>query len=148
MKAQVKWAFIFAALSAAFAVPATDDARAQNVAADLLPPHEVSTVIASMGMRPLSRPVWRGDRYVVFAIDRYGQEVRVVLDAHNGQVLAVRPSMRGFAQGHAVPPYGYDQGYAPPPPAGYPPATGRAPYDPRYGTPPVPPGAVPGAPPS
>jgi hypothetical protein len=155
---------IVAALSAALAVPVADGAQAQQgrpqgLAADLLPPHEVSTVIASMGMRPLSRPVWRGDRYVVFAVDRYGQEVRVVLDAHNGQVLAVRPAARGFAPGgyaerNGAPPQGYgqgygpgyDQGYAPPPPPGYPPRP--APYDPRYGaTPPPPPGAAPGAPP-
>jgi len=151
---------MLAALSVALAAPVASGAHAQGVhqgapqgmAADLLPPHEVTTVIASMGMRPLSRPIWRGDRYVVFAIDRHGQEVRVVVDAHNGQVLAVRPSNRGgFAQGGygrdaGAPPQGYDQGYAPPPPPGYP-AARQAPYDPRYGAPPVPPGTVPGAPP-
>ncbi len=147
----MKRGFMFAAVSAAIAMSAAGSAQAQQgMAADLLPPHEVATVIASMGMRPVSRPIWRGDRYVVFAIDRHGQEVRVVLDAHNGQVLAVRPSMRGYAQGGygqgaGAPPYGPDEGYAAPPPGGYPPARS---YDPRYGAPPVPPGAVPGAPPS
>jgi hypothetical protein len=158
----VKRAFILAALTAALVVPVATAAQAQGrnqgMAADLLPPHEVSTVIASMGMRPLSRPIWRGDRYVIFAVDRHGQEVRVVLDAHNGQVLAVRPAGRGFAPGgfaerNGAPPQGYgqgygqgyDQGYAPPPPPGYPPAR-QAPYDARYGaTPPPPPGAAPGA---
>lgn len=166
MEGQLKRALVFAVISAALAGPVTGRAQAQQglppgmpqgrapeMAADLLPPHEVTTVIASMGMRPLSRPIWRGDRYVVFAVDRHGQEVRVVLDAHNGQVLAVRPSSRGFAQGGygqggygqgaGAPPYGYDQGYAPPPPQGYPPAR-QAPYDQRYGaTPPPPPGAPP-----
>ncbi|MET0443902.1 MAG: hypothetical protein ABW151_04940, partial [Pseudorhodoplanes sp.] len=150
----MKQALIFAALSAVLAAPVSGSAQAQGLpqaapgmAADLLPPHEVTTVIASMGMRPLSRPIWRGDRYVVFAIDRHGQEVRVVLDAHNGQVLAVRPATRGFAQGNGARPFGGDQGYAPPPPPGYPSAR-PAPYDPRYGAPPPPPGAIPGAPPA
>lgn len=184
----MKKALLFAALSAALVVsaatiaqaqglsPAAPQARPQGLAADLLPPHEVTTVLASLGMRPLSRPIWRGDRYLVFAVDRHGREVRVVLDAHNGQVLAVRPSMRGFAQGgypqgdypygNGAPPQGNGQGYGESYGRGYgqgngqgygqgydqgyappPPPGYQRPYDPRYGaTPPPPPGAVPGAP--
>ena len=33
-------------------------------------------------------------RYIVAAVDRYGREVNVVLDAHDGQVIAVRPIAR------------------------------------------------------
>lgn len=157
MEGGLRRGFVLAILSVALVAPVIGGAKAQGLhpgfnqgmAADLLPPHEVTTVIASMGMRPLSRPIWRGDRYVVFAVDRYGQEVRVVLDARNGQVLAVRPSMRGAEQGGyppeaGGPSYGYEHGNPPPP--GYSPSR-QAPYDPRYGTPSPPPGAAPGMPP-
>ncbi len=108
-------------------------AQAQHVAADLLPSYEVATIVASMGMRPLDRPIWRHGRYTVTAIDRYGREVRVVLDARDGQVIAVRPLPRDYV---------YEPRYAPPPPA-YP---HSGPYDPRYEAPPSPPGRVPGGP--
>ena len=140
----MKRILICTALLASFAASGTKPSHAQGMAADLMPPYEISTIVTSMGLRPLGRPVWRGDRYVLFAVDRYGQQVRVVLDAQSGQVLAVRPAMRGYAQEGGVPPYGYDQGYAPP--QGYP-APRPAPYDPRYGATPPPPGAVPGRPP-
>jgi hypothetical protein len=108
----VKHTFIFAALVAA--VTATP-ARAQPVAADLLPAYEVATIVASMGMRPVGRPAWMRGRYVVAAIDRYGRQVNVVLDARDGQVLAVQP-------------LGRDRFGAPPPGYGRPP-----PYDPMDG---------------
>lgn len=121
----MKPTLILAALAAAIAaVPA----QAQPVAADLLPAYEVATIIASMGMRPVGRPAWSRGRYVVAAVDRYGREVNVVLDARDGQVLAVRPLGRNS--------FGPPPGYA-----------GRpAPYDPMDGRAP-PPAAGPGAPP-
>lgn len=136
----MKQPFIFAMLAATLVGAAP--AQAQHVAADLLPPYEVSTIVASMGMRPLDRPIWRNGRYVVNAIDRNGREVRVVLDAHDGQVIAVRPRMRDYVY---EPRYG-----APPPPPEYP--RGGGPYQPRYdqryGAPPPPPAAIPGRPPA
>jgi hypothetical protein len=104
-------------------------AQAQPVAADLLPAYEVNTIVASMGMRPVGRPAWMRGRYVVAAIDRYGRDVNVVLDARDGQVLAVRPLGRG--------------GFGPPP-LGYGPRP--APYD-RMDERMTPPAAIPGAPP-
>jgi hypothetical protein len=80
------------------------------VAADLLPAYEVNTIIASMGMRPVGRPAWMRGRYVVAAIDRHGRDVNVVLDARDGQVLAVRPLGRG---GFGPPPPGYGPRLAP-----------------------------------
>ena len=134
----MKQSFIFAAVAATLIGAAP--AQAQNVAADLLPPYEVSTIVASMGMRPLDRPIWRNGRYVVNAIDRNGREVRVVLDAHDGQVIAVRPRMRDYVY---EPRYG-----APPPPPEYPRGAPYEPrYDQRYGAPPPPPAAIPGRPP-
>jgi hypothetical protein len=122
----VKHTMILAAFAVAFAAA---PAQAQPVAADLLPAYEAATIVTSMGLRPVGRPVWRRGRYIVAAIDRYGREVNVVLDAHNGQVLAVRP-------------LGRDSFGAPPPPPGY----GRGPYDPMDGAAP-PYEAGPGAPP-
>jgi hypothetical protein len=125
----VKRFFILAAFAATLgALPA----QAQPVAADLMPAYEVTTIIASMGMRPVGRPAWMRGRYVVAAIDRHGREVNVVLDARDGQVIAVRPLGRNS--------FG-----APPPPPGYGPQP--APYDPMVGTAP-PPDAMPGAPPA
>ena len=37
----------------------------QPMAADLLPAYEVSTIVASMGLRPVGRPAWMRGRYVV-----------------------------------------------------------------------------------
>jgi hypothetical protein len=120
----VKHTLIFAAFAVAMA---GTPAKAQPMAADLLPAYEVSTIVASMGLRPVGRPAWMHGRYVVAAIDGYGREVNVVLDARDGQVLAVRPLGRGR--------------FGPPPP-GY----GRpAPYDPMDGRA-LPPGSGPGEP--
>ena len=147
----MKRSLIVAALVVSSSTGFAGGAQAQGVAADLLPPYEVSTIVTSMGMRPIGRPIWRGDRYVLLAIDRYGREVRVVLDARDGQVLAVRPLAGAYGQPQYGQPqygqqqYGYDPRYAPPPPPGYP-RGGPAPYDPRFGPAPAP-GAAPGAPP-
>lgn len=148
----VKRSFILAtlALSVSASFPAGAQAQGlnhrglnhQGLAADLMPAYEVSTIVASLGMRPLGRPAWRAGRYIVAAVDRYGREVNVVLDARDGQVIAVRPIAGGFGPQRS----GYDTGYAPPPPPGYP-GRGPAPYDPRAGAASPPPsGAVPGAP--
>jgi hypothetical protein len=119
-------------LLAAFATTlAALPAQAQPFAADLLPAYEVNTIVASMGMRPLGRPAWMRGRYVVAAIDRYGRDVNVVIDARDGQVLAVRPLGRGRfgppSPGYGPRPGPYDRmdgRGAPPPmgPGGLPPA--------------------------
>ncbi len=135
----MKRSLILAALAVSASIGLAGGAQAQGFAADLMPPYEVTTIITSMGMRPLGRPAWRAGRYIVAAVDRYGREVNVVVDARDGQVIAVRPMDAGYG---SQPQYGYDPRYAPPPPPGYP---RQAPYDPRFGPPP--PGAAPGAPP-
>lgn len=137
----MKRSFILATLAVASSIGFAGGAQAQGFAADLMPPYEVSAIITSMGMRPIGRPAWRAGRYIVAAVDRNGREVNVVLDARDGQVIAVRP-MAGYGPQQQ---YGYDPRYAPPPPPGYP-RSGPAPYDPRFG-PTQSPGATPGAPP-
>lgn len=111
--------FAAAALGLAALLPAPAAAQGE------LPPFEAVTIIRSMGMDPLGRPVRRGSAYVLRALDAYGQEVTVTLDAREGRVLSVRPAMAAAA------PYG-------PPPAAYPPAPyGNPPYaPPRYALPP------------
>src|SRR5690606_7633157 len=71
---------------------------AQTLAADIVPPYEVFTIIRSMGMRPLGRPHYRGRFYVVHAVDPRGVDVRVVVDAHAARVVSVRPLDRQAAR--------------------------------------------------
>lgn len=103
-------------------------ANAQMLAADILPPYEIATIVRSMGLNPLERPRWRHGRYVMAATDRSGREVRVVVDAYSGQVIRVVPMDVGYYDG----PRGY--GVRPDP------------YDPRYAAPPPPPRSIPNEP--
>jgi hypothetical protein len=125
-----------------------------------LPPYEIVAIVRSAGMAPLTRPVRRGQDYVVIAGTRNGGQMRVVVDAYEGDILRVTPV--AAAQPYGVPAaYPYERQYesrfdprsrlAPigpeikdPPPGTYP----RSGYGPssRYdGVPPVPPRSVPDA---
>jgi hypothetical protein len=119
-----RWLLIAAAAGFLGSTPA----NAQMLAADILPPYEVVTIVRSMGLNPLERPRWRHGRYVMAATDRSGREVRVVVDASSGQVIRVVPMDVGYYDG----PRGY--GVRPDP------------YDPRYAAPPPPPRAIPNEP--
>jgi hypothetical protein len=135
---QVRGIFIVAVLGAAFtAASLPGPAQAQPVAVDLLPSYEAATIVASMGMRPLSRPRWRHGRYVVPAVDRYGREVRVVLDGYNGRVIAIGPLDRAYAR---EPFAGEPYAAPPPPPRRFP----GPPPEERDGVRPMPPGDIPG----
>jgi hypothetical protein len=85
-----------------------------------LPPYEILTIIRSTGLDPLSQPVLRGSAYVLRAIDNSGEEVRVVVDAHQGRILSVRPvaavsTYEAPPPGYGPPPvYGPDPRYPPP----------------------------------
>lgn len=103
-------------------------ANAQMLAADILPPYEVVTIVRSMGLNPNERPRWRNGRYIMAATDRSGREVRVVVDAQSGQVIRVVPIEVGY--------YGGSRGDGVRP----------DPYDPRYGAPPPPPRPIPSQP--
>lgn len=116
-----RWLLIAGAVAFLGCAPA----KAQTLAADVLPPYEVSTIVRSMGLTPLDRPYWRNGRYLLTATDRSGREMRVVVDAYSGQVIRVRPMDVGYYDG----PRGY--GVRPDP------------YDPRYAAPPPPPRAIP-----
>jgi hypothetical protein len=103
--------YVLAAAGLVFAMPA--QARGP------LPPYEIATIIHSTGLTPTSRPMLRGLTYVVGAIDGHGRDVRVVVDAQRGLILAVRPVMPAVVRYEApVTPYGrprYDSGYVPDP---------------------------------
>jgi hypothetical protein len=93
----------------------------------VLPAYEVVTIIRSMGLDPLDRPMRRGPNYVLRAVDNYGEEVSVTVDALRGRVLSVRPVVPVAAPygprpptydpapRYAAPPYyGPPRPYAPP----------------------------------
>lgn len=88
-----------ACLAAAAATPAVSAAGAasnqisvvpvQYVAPAELPPHDVRAILYSMGLRPIGRPLLWGGYYLVRAIDRHGEFVRVVIDARRGRVVSL-----------------------------------------------------------
>jgi hypothetical protein len=92
----------------------------------LLPPTEVYTVLRENGFSPLGVPRLRGLFYSIAAIDRRGNDGRLVIDARNGQIVRFLPAYRdSFYEGPPVVPY--------------------APLSPlsRYDGPPRPPASVP-----
>jgi hypothetical protein len=70
--------------------------RAMDVPPGTMPAFEAVTITRSMGLDPLGGPVWRNGRYVLRATDRDGRELRVVLDAGTGHVIAVRPVLTNY----------------------------------------------------
>lgn len=125
-------------------------------AAAVLPPFEVITIVRSLGLDPLGRPVRQGGTYVLRALDDFDREMRVVVDARSGRVLSAVPVVSSSAwrrgrdgwldeDARLVPPRGVPGGRrtvprpfdddddddfaATPPPASAPPAVIRAPRD-------------------
>jgi hypothetical protein len=81
---------------------------APGVPLQALPPHDILTRVRSGAFDPVGRPVRRGSRYEVAAVDPYELDVRLTVDAQTGEILAVRhdseigrmppPAMRSYAQ--------------------------------------------------
>jgi hypothetical protein len=72
----------------------------------LLPPQEVYAVLRDNGFSPLGIPHQRGLVYVIAAIDRRGEDGRLVIDARTGRILRFVP-----AYGYGGPaPYGENFG--------------------------------------
>lgn len=82
----------------------------------LLPAHEVYTVLRDGGFSPLGIPVRRGFFYTISAIDRGGDDGRLVIDARTGRILRFLPANRMGDNFDAAP----TTTYGPPglPPAG------------------------------
>jgi hypothetical protein len=76
----------------------------------LLPAHEVYAILRENGFSPLGIPRQRGYTYVISALDRSGEDGRLIIDGRNGRIIRFVPA---FQWGEA-----YDRmKYEPGPPA-------------------------------
>jgi hypothetical protein len=80
----------------------------------LLPLPEVYAVLRENGFSPLGAPYQRGMTYVIAAMDRGGEDGRLVIDARNGRIIRFVPASR-WGEAYDRMGYGMD---APYPPAG------------------------------
>jgi hypothetical protein len=60
----------------------------------LLPATEVYAVLRDNGFSPLGIPRLRGFVYTISAIDRGGEDGRLVIDARNGRIIRFLPAYR------------------------------------------------------
>jgi len=93
----VKKRLTIAVVGAALAVTLTFVAAGSSdrepvTEADVLPVDKVLTTVRSMGLNPAGEPARQGPNYVLHAYDRHGTEVRVVADAHFGDILSIAPA--------------------------------------------------------
>jgi hypothetical protein len=58
----------------------------------VLPPHEIYAILREAGFSPLGAPQQRGLVYTVAAIDRRGEDGRMVIDARSGRILRFMPA--------------------------------------------------------
>jgi hypothetical protein len=65
----------------------------------VLPPYEIMSIVRSTGLAPLTRPMRRGPYYVLVAVDRAGRQMRVVVDAHLGDIVNMRPAVAAATYG-------------------------------------------------
>ncbi|MBI4367614.1 MAG: hypothetical protein HY543_12430 [Deltaproteobacteria bacterium] len=104
MKKRLTIGIVGAALAATLTFVAASSIKRQPVTeADALPAYEIVTTVRSMGLNPISEPVRRGPNYVLQAYDARGVEMRVVADAHFGDILSVVPARASnvaFAQNY------------------------------------------------
>jgi hypothetical protein len=88
----------------------------------LLPAPEVYTILRENGFSPLGIPHQRGQFYTIAAVDRRGDDGRLVIDARNGRIVRFMPAYRmgdNFYGPAGPPPIGYTRG-VPRPPASVP----------------------------
>lgn len=119
---------------------------AQDYGPPLLPPNEIYAVLRHNGFSPLGAPRLRGLFYSVSAIDREGEDGRLVIDARDGRIVRFVPAEHFGGYGG-----GYGDGYygAPPPRPSYGVPSYGGPLEPmtrldgtRLEVPPRPPAAV------
>jgi hypothetical protein len=118
--------------SAALAQPAPLPPGAVAGLAPVIPVQEIGKILRARGFAPQATPVLNGEAYQVRAIDRYGRQVRVAIDARYGDILMVRPIAMMPPGAYGPRPYGPPPGYyGDEPPTGavgaYPPPPGAAP---------------------
>jgi hypothetical protein len=114
-----------------------------------LPFEDVIALVRSMDLDPVTAPIRRGARYVVRAVDQYGNMVRVVVDGQLARVVALRPVMGRARSIEYAPPTDYPPRVVYGPSPYGPQAEARAParwgdnYVPEYGEVPPPRADVP-----
>ena len=54
-----------------------------------IPPQHIDAMVRSMGFQPVAEPRVRGPLWVTHAVDRDGQQVRVLIDGFSGRVIDV-----------------------------------------------------------
>jgi len=92
--------------------PVSSTARAAERvarAANVLPPHEIITIVRSAGLKPVGKPTRKGTTYLLSAIDDEGSKMRVVVDGRAGEVISVTPVVYG-REFNPMPPSVYDSG--------------------------------------
>jgi hypothetical protein len=107
---------------------------------DLMPVGEVYAVLRENGFSPLGIPRQRGFVYVIAAVDRAGQDGRLVIDGRSGRIIRFMPAYRwglGYERMHYEPDL-HQPG--PPPPFG---ARAALPAPTVIGGTPQPPATVP-----
>ena len=81
-----------AVISAALSLVAVGGPKRELVATtSVMPAGEILTTVRALSLNPIGEPIRRGPYYVLHAYDPGGVEVRVVVDAHFGDVLSVTP---------------------------------------------------------
>jgi hypothetical protein len=79
-----------------------------------VPTYEVLTIVRSAKLDPIGYPIRRGPTYVLRAIDDEDREVRVVVDARYGDILAITPVMTASREAlRELPPRRYIGLYGP-----------------------------------
>jgi hypothetical protein len=72
-------------------------------APSVLPPREVYVILRENGFSPLGAPQQRGPVYTISAIDRDGEDGRLVIDARDGRIVRFMPAYRmGSRMGEEV----------------------------------------------
>ena len=87
---------LVAVLAAAATLPSTgavaDPFQHASARSDrAIPPSDVDAVLRSMRLDLLTRPVRSGVNYLARAIDRYGNEVLVTVNARVGEIVSILP---------------------------------------------------------
>lgn len=124
-------------------IPSSRYARSGPAARPMLPPEQVASVLRASGFSPLGRVTQRGWIYTVAAMDRSGEDGRLIIDARTGQIIRFIPALAVDERTMAVygppgpPPVAYagyenrrgsllDMRHAPRPPAAVPKAASRS----------------------
>jgi hypothetical protein len=93
VKPRIFYAAVTVLVVAVTAPAMAEPMRMAQGAPDVLPTHEIVTIVRSTGLTPLDRPLRRGTTYVLRAVGANGREMRVVVDARYGDILSVTPTV-------------------------------------------------------